>query len=304
MGGNNTKPSTKEVARALKKIFMLAERAYERIFLDGGELSYRVRKQEFFPKGAIIEWRNYDLGGEDFRAWADPSYNIITVNFDPAKLDEIDDEMNLKAVLVHELTHIMQFGVDGPLAAETDEEHGYLKACEGRGVFGHGLRNFFSFLSPIEVEAMVYEGILMRRDFYGKSTPLEGLEWSLRFFFLDSEVEQKAFAREHAITNIIPNSTRLRALFMGDPAYMLNWHELSGKAEHYARAARRFIHVQNSISSIEESAVRRAVDAFKELYGNGFSPSVFDGARSICRERKGFKCDQIPSTVVEGEAHA
>lgn len=236
----------------------------------------------------------------EFYAAADYRFYCITINFKPEKLEDIDEEMCLRGVLVHELTHIMQFGGSGAHSiVETSGEHGYLKACSQGGIFGGHLHAFFAFLVPLEVEAMIYQGIYMRSDFYGESTAMEGLEAILNFYFLEEEVAERTFARENAILNIIPKNPRLRAIFMGDPVYLLEWNALSKKTQQYARTARRFVHAQNIVKTLDKGSLVRMVESFRRMYGREMNPKVFEKTRARCRKENNFlKCGlNRPGTI-------
>lgn len=267
-----------EASALLKKIFNLAEQAHNHLFVREGSQKYKIRKQKFFPKGAKVVWKAYALyEDKDFTAWADPDNHSVSIFFPRENYAEVDEQIPIEAIFVHELTHVMQFNDEGygHGVAETGLK-AYLRASRGCGIFGGNLCAFAAFLVPTEVEALIYQGISMRRVSHGKSTAMEGLETVLNIYFLPGYEQFKSFARDNAIANIIPKHPRLLHLFSKEPEYTTALKRIKGKAKDLARAARLFVHLQNIVVKVYEKPIERALTRYKRAYAKNGDPAVFE----------------------------
>lgn len=280
---------TSETKERLEKIFNLAKQAHNHLFVRETSREYKIRKQKFFPKGATVVWKPYALyEDKDFTAWADPDNYSVSIFFPRENYAEVDEEIPIEAIFVHELTHVMQFNDEGygHGVAETGLK-AYLRASRGCGIFGGNLCAFTAFLVPTEVEALIYQGMCMRRVSHGKSTAMEGLETVLDLYFLPGYEQFKSFARDTAIANIIPNHPRLLQLFSKEPEYTTALKRIKGKAKDLARAARLFVHLQNIVVKVYEKPIERALNSYKKAYAKNGDPAVFENL--LKRRRKKAK---------------
>lgn len=269
---------TTESKERLKKIFNLAERAYDHLFVKKKSHTFKVRPQKFFPKGTTVIWEEaQSIGYNNFAAYANSSKNTITVYFYPEDLEYYDDLYDLKTILVHELTHIMQYSADGERWQNSSAQRAYREnGAEYGPLQCHPV--FLGFLSLIEFEAMVYQGMFSHMASNGSSTPMEGLETVLNHYYPDQPDVERRFGYENAIVNIIPSHPRLRELFAKDPEYTRAFHELKGKAGALEHAARFFVHLRNLVHNLtDEKALWRTVTRYKKSYMIEYNPSVFDG---------------------------
>lgn len=277
--------SYKESKKRLEKIFNLAERAYDHLFVKKKSHTFKVRPQKFFPKGTTVIWEEAEtIGCNAFAAYANAFKNNITVHFYPEILEYFDDLYDLKTVLVHELTHIMQYSADGERWLNSSAQRAY---GENGAEYGslQCQQAFLAFLTHMEFEAMVYQGMFSHMASNGNSTPMEGLETVLNYYYPDQADVERRFAYENAIVNTIPSHPRLRELFAKDPEYARVLHELNGKARELERTARFFVHLRNLVHNLmDEKALTRTVARYKKAYKKDYDPSVFE--KMFKRRRK------------------